>query len=168
MSVSEFRSVSTPDPPGDEVAEAATSARCDECRAPLDEQQRYCVVCGAHRREVADPAAQYLSQASARARTAARVAQARAAGRTAKRRTLSLGTAALIGLVPVAGVVGYAIGDSGSGGSSPAHASGTGGAGGTNGGSAQSGGGAGKQPAPSTGNSYVQSQKSSPNTVSAP
>lgn len=168
MSVSEFRGLTSTDPPGDEAAGAEASARCDQCRAALDERQRYCVICGTHRRDVADPAAQYLSQASARARAAARVAQARAAGRTAKRRTLSLGTAALLALVPAAGVVGYAIGDSGSGSSAPAHASGTAGAGGTNGGSTSRGGGAGKQPAPSTGNSYVQSQKSSSNSVTIP
>jgi hypothetical protein len=167
MSVSEFRGRTTTDPPADDAAGAQLSARCDQCRAPLDEQQRYCVVCGTHRRDVVDPAAHYLSQASARARAAARVAQARAAGRTAKRRTISFGTAALIALVPAAGVVGYAIGDSGSGSSSPAHASGTAGAGGTNGGSTHRGAAA-KQPAPSTGNSYVQSQKSSPNSVSIP
>ena len=40
--------------------------QCDECGSPVDAAQRYCVVCGAHRRHVDDPAARYLGQASAR------------------------------------------------------------------------------------------------------
>jgi hypothetical protein len=42
---------------------------CDACQAPLDERQRYCVVCGAHRANADDPVARYLA-AARRARTA--------------------------------------------------------------------------------------------------
>jgi len=42
---------------------------CDACQAPLDERQRYCVVCGAHRANADDPVARYLA-AARRARSA--------------------------------------------------------------------------------------------------
>ena len=38
--------------------------RCDQCGVPLDEQQRYCVNCGARRRAADDPVAAYLSGAT--------------------------------------------------------------------------------------------------------
>src|ERR1700722_12625507 len=51
-------------------ASAAAEAyqQCDECSAPVDKDQRYCVACGAHRQNVHDPAARYLSQATTRSR----------------------------------------------------------------------------------------------------
>jgi hypothetical protein len=49
---------------------------CEECGAPLDRLQRYCVSCGTRRLAVPDPATAYLAQASARVR----VRQHRAAG----------------------------------------------------------------------------------------
>jgi hypothetical protein len=49
-------------------ATAPSVLACDECGAPVDAEQRYCVVCGAHRRNVNDPATRYLSEASAKSR----------------------------------------------------------------------------------------------------
>jgi len=88
------------------AASAPEFACCDDCGAPVDHAQRYCVNCGAHRRHVPDPAARYLSQASTRPgpRTA-RSAYAR-------RRGASLASAAVLALIPVAAAVGVEIGRS--------------------------------------------------------
>jgi len=171
VSVSEITSRTITDSTGTALEEADTFLRCDQCHAPVDSHQRYCVICGAHRRDVPDPAARYLNQASARARAAVRVAQARANGRSAKRRVVGFGTAALIALIPAAGIAGYAIGDSGSGSPAPAAATHAHSSGGRNGAgsTAKRGAGAGGTGAShSTGSSYVQSQKNSPNSVSVP
>jgi SPOR domain len=41
---------------------------CEECGAPLDEKQRYCVSCGARRRDKGGPAVQYFANAGRRTR----------------------------------------------------------------------------------------------------
>src|SRR4051794_32090427 len=43
-------------------------ASCEECGAPLDEKQRYCVSCGARRRDKGGPAVQYFANAGRRSR----------------------------------------------------------------------------------------------------
>src|SRR3954453_12070953 len=43
-------------------------ATCEECGAPLDEKQRYCVSCGARRRDKGGPAVQYFAGAGKRRR----------------------------------------------------------------------------------------------------
>jgi hypothetical protein len=43
-------------------------ATCEECGAPLDEKQRYCVSCGARRRDKGGPAVQYFANAGRRGR----------------------------------------------------------------------------------------------------
>jgi hypothetical protein len=43
-------------------------ATCEECGAPLDEKQRYCVSCGARRRDKGGPAVQYFASAGKRRR----------------------------------------------------------------------------------------------------
>jgi hypothetical protein len=93
------------------AAENGTIQQCDECGAPVDKEQRYCVACGAHRRHVNDPAARYLSQATARSRSK------KAAGATPKQpsagaRFRGLGLALAIALVPVAAAVGVIAGRS--------------------------------------------------------
>jgi hypothetical protein len=93
------------------AAPALTYQQCDECAAPVDTDQRYCVSCGAHRRNVNDPAARYLSHASARSRTSR-------AGATAKRTRHAgggmrgLGVALLLALIPAAAAVGVSVGRS--------------------------------------------------------
>jgi hypothetical protein len=90
---------------------------CGECAAPVASDQRYCIVCGAHQAGVPDPAARYLSEASAaRTRVAAAIA-ARAAAR-GKRRIPRLSGGVTAALVALALAAGFAIGDS-SGGSTP-------------------------------------------------
>ena len=47
---------------------ASGYATCEECGAPLDEKQRYCVSCGARRRDKGGPAVQYFATAGRRSR----------------------------------------------------------------------------------------------------
>src|SRR3954454_3950876 len=47
---------------------ASSYASCEECGAPLDEKQRYCVSCGARRRDKGGPAVQYFANAGRRSR----------------------------------------------------------------------------------------------------
>jgi hypothetical protein len=84
---------------------------CDECGSPVDADQRYCVVCGAHRRHVHDPAARYLGLATARARTT-RTSTSTTATRRAPARGRSLGAALVLAIIPVAAAVGVAVGRS--------------------------------------------------------
>jgi hypothetical protein len=86
-------------------ATPATPTQCDECNAPVDEEQRYCVVCGAHRRHVEDHAARYLSELTARSRTKRASTVARPV-RQAGARGRGLGLAVALALVPVAAAVG--------------------------------------------------------------
>ena len=103
MSTPELRPVPPPEQPQYD--------QCDQCGAPLDTGQRYCVVCATRRRDVADPAARFMSAATAHARTEARLRQATAGTRRA-RRSPGLGTAAVIALLPLAVGLGVLIGRS--------------------------------------------------------
>jgi GNAT superfamily N-acetyltransferase len=94
---------------------APTFEQCDECGSPVDAAQRYCVVCGAHRRHVDDPAARYLGQASARTR-GARMSGGAAAARRPAARGRGLGAALMLALIPVAAALGVAVGRSSDGG----------------------------------------------------
>jgi hypothetical protein len=91
--------------------ESQTIHQCDECGAPVDNHQRYCVSCGAHRRHVNDPAARYLSQATARSRSVKAAATAREAPRTGAR-SRSLALALAIAIIPVAAAAGVIAGRS--------------------------------------------------------
>jgi hypothetical protein len=80
---------------------------CEQCGSPVDTTQRYCVVCGTRRKHAYDPAAQFLSTATSRARAAgsrSRPANAR------RRRSFSLGTAAVLAAIPVGVAVGVLVG----------------------------------------------------------
>jgi hypothetical protein len=90
---------------------------CDDCGAPLDERQRYCVACGARRRHADDPAARFLAAATRRRRASGAspgVSTATAAGRG--RRSAPLAIAAVISAVPLALGAGVVIGRSSAGG----------------------------------------------------
>jgi hypothetical protein len=93
-------------PPATEAYE-----QCDECGAPVDKEQRYCVSCGAHRRHVDDPAARYLSQATARSRSSRAAAVAQRTPRSGGR-ARGLGTALILALIPVVAAVGVIAGRS--------------------------------------------------------
>jgi hypothetical protein len=96
-------------------AESETIPQCDECGAPVDKDQRYCVSCGAHRRHVNDPAARYLSQATARSHSSKAAATARKAPR-AGARSRGLALALAIAIIPVAAAAGVTAGRSSSNG----------------------------------------------------
>jgi hypothetical protein len=85
--------------------------QCDECAAPVDTDQRYCVSCGAHRRNVNDPAARYLSHATARSRTS-RAAAPGKRSRHAGGGVRGLGVALVLALIPAVAAVGVLVGRS--------------------------------------------------------
>ena len=95
-------------PAGGEPAPTPGSAShllCEECRAPVDPDQRYCVRCGARQTHAANPAIGYFASAAAARRTA----------RTGPR---SSGRAPLYGLffmlLPLAVAIGVVVGRSNS------------------------------------------------------
>ncbi len=96
-------------PPAPATAEREPASQhelCDECGAPVDRAQRYCVVCGARRRHVRDPAARFLSGAASKARRAPH------AQRAAKKSSSSLGLALVLAAIPLAVGVGVLLGRS--------------------------------------------------------
>jgi hypothetical protein len=78
--------------------------QCDQCGAPLDQAQRYCVVCGTHRRHVRDPAARYLASATSRSRTSVRAPGGQ------RKRGPTLATALIVGVIPLAIGLGVLVG----------------------------------------------------------
>jgi hypothetical protein len=110
--------VVTPSPevvtPSSEATETSPFQPCDNCGSPLDDRQRYCVVCGDRRKHADDPAARFLSSATRRRRTSA--AASPASGAKPRRTTASLATAAMIAVIPVTLGAGVLIGRSSAGG----------------------------------------------------
>jgi hypothetical protein len=83
---------------------------CEECGAPMDPQQRYCVNCAARRGNGANPASRYFAMMSKRARRPL-------AGRGAKQSPGSRAAAvAFFSLLPLAVGLGLVVGRSGAGG----------------------------------------------------
>jgi hypothetical protein len=97
--------------PPSSPAPATEHAHCDECGAPVDRNQRYCVNCGAHRRHVPDPASRYFSQATAGTRAAGGAAGS-GARPVGPRRVPSLALALVLAIIPVAVAVGVEVGRS--------------------------------------------------------
>jgi hypothetical protein len=83
---------------------------CEECGAPMDPQQRYCVNCAARRGNGANPASRYFATMSKRAR---RPLARPAAKQSPTSRAAAVGFFALL---PLAVGLGLVIGRSGSGG----------------------------------------------------
>ena len=83
---------------------------CEECGAPMDPQQRYCVNCAARRGNGANPASRYFAMMSKRAR---RPLAARAAKQSPTSRAAAV---AFFSLLPLAVGLGLVVGRSGSGG----------------------------------------------------
>lgn len=99
----------TDSPSSPPSAAGGEPARCDECGAAVEREQRYCVNCGAHRRTANDPAARYFSQAGARNRSGA----AARTGRVREpHRANGLVLALALAVIPVAVGVGVAVGRS--------------------------------------------------------
>ena len=80
---------------------------CDHCNAPLDQRQRYCVVCGTQHPRGDDPVARYLTAKARPARTRSPVVAESAA------RSSRLTLAAVIALLPIAAAIGVQVGRSG-------------------------------------------------------
>lgn len=91
-------------------AEPVAYETCEQCDAPVEAAQRYCVVCGTHRRHVPDPAARFHAGATSRHRSATRSARGPAGPR---RRSFGLATALAIAVIPLAVAAGVLIGRSG-------------------------------------------------------
>jgi hypothetical protein len=83
---------------------------CEECGAPLDPQQRYCVNCAARRGNGANPASRYFATMSQRARRPAARAPAKGASNS---RAAAVGFFALL---PIAVAIGVVVGRGGPGG----------------------------------------------------
>jgi hypothetical protein len=83
---------------------------CEECAAPLDPQQRYCVNCAARRGNGANPASRYFATMSQRARRPAARPPAKGASNS---RAAAVGFFALL---PIAVAIGVVVGRGGSGG----------------------------------------------------
>lgn len=81
---------------------------CDECGSPTDQQQRFCVSCGANLRRPGDPVNRYFASTAAVRRVAR--ATVRPAGPPPRRRTESRWIAAAFALLPIAAGLGIAIG----------------------------------------------------------
>ena len=81
---------------------------CEECGAPLDPQQRYCVNCAARRGNGANPASRYFAAMSKKARRPLTRPPAKAGGGS---RAAAVGFFALL---PIAVALGVVVGRSGS------------------------------------------------------
>jgi hypothetical protein len=94
------------------AAPAAEYETCEQCESPVDSNQRYCVVCGNHRRHVYDPAARFLADATSRSRSASRTTRGPGAG-PSKRRSPGIGLALALALIPLAVAAGALVADNG-------------------------------------------------------
>lgn len=83
---------------------------CEECGAPLDPQQRYCVECAARRGNGSNPASRYFAAMSKKSRRPLTKAQAKPRGGGS--RAAAVGFFALL---PIAVALGVVVGRSGSG-----------------------------------------------------
>lgn len=81
---------------------------CEECGAPLDPQQRYCVHCAARRGNGANPASRYFAAMSKRARRPV----ARPPAKTSGSRAAAV---SFFALLPIAVAIGVVVGKAGSG-----------------------------------------------------
>lgn len=106
MDTTETKAPTAPPP----VAELPRYEQCGQCGAPVEKTQRYCVVCGFHRRHVDDPVSRYLMKATSQTRHAAGASPAR------RRRSTSLGAAVLLAVIPLAVGLGVLVGRSSSNG----------------------------------------------------
>jgi hypothetical protein len=83
---------------------------CEECGAPMDPQQRYCVECAARRGNGSNPASRYFAAMSKKSRRPLTKAQAKPPGGGS--RAAAVGFFALL---PIAVALGVVVGRSGSG-----------------------------------------------------
>jgi len=95
----------------EEARRPQTFEPCEECGAPMDPQQRYCVNCAARRGNGANPSSRYFAAMSKRTR--------RPLGPPPAKQGVTSRAAAVgfFALLPIAVAIGVAIGNNGSGGS---------------------------------------------------
>jgi hypothetical protein len=91
------------------VSSSTQYESCEECAAPLDPQQRYCVECAARRGNGANPSSRYFAAMSKRARRPVARPAAKAGGSGS--RAAAVGFFALL---PIAVAIGVVVGRSGS------------------------------------------------------
>lgn len=92
------------------LAKAQGIEPCEECGAPMDPQQRYCVECAARRGNGSNPSSRYFAAMSKKARRPLTKGQAKAPGGGS--RAAAVGFFALL---PIAVALGVVVGRSGSG-----------------------------------------------------
>src|SRR6202012_727017 len=83
---------------------------CEECGAPLDPQQRYCVECAARRSNGSNPSSRYFAAVSKKSRRPLTKSQTKKPGGGS--RAAAVGCFALL---PIAVALGVVVGRSGSG-----------------------------------------------------
>jgi len=83
-------------------------AHCEECGAPLDEKQRYCVSCGARRRDASVPSSRYFASAARRGR--------RGSGKSASPSGARAAAVLFFVLLPIAVAIGVLVGKGNDGG----------------------------------------------------
>ncbi len=93
----------------EDIRRPHTYEPCEECGAPMDPQQRYCVNCAARRGNGANPSSRYFAMMSRRSR---RPLAAPAAKQNPTIRAAAVGFFALL---PIAVAIGVVVGRSGSG-----------------------------------------------------
>jgi hypothetical protein len=84
---------------------------CEQCGAPLDEHQRYCVHCGSRRADAHDPAARYFATAVRRARSERAGTQSESSRASAP----LVAGALVLAILPVAVGIGVLVGRNGGG-----------------------------------------------------
>lgn len=99
-------SVQAPQAP---ATQAGRYEPCEECGAPMDPQQRYCVNCAARRSNGANPASRYFAAMSKKARRPP-VRVGTKAGRSSRAAAVSF-----FALLPIAVAIGVVVGRAGSG-----------------------------------------------------
>ena len=85
---------------------------CQECGAPLDRQQRYCVNCAARRSDASNPASRYFAAASRQRRLARAPADPERSSRSGTGRAAAV---FFFALLPIAVAIGVVVGRTGSG-----------------------------------------------------
>jgi hypothetical protein len=88
------------------VTQAPLRRSCEECQAALDDEQRYCVRCGARQPDVYDPAARYFGSSKRQRRAPAKAATRPSGSGAGATRWAAL----FLALLPVAVALGVLVG----------------------------------------------------------
>src|SRR6476620_8205191 len=108
----EYLMATTQTPPTDTPKPTGEYAHCEECGAPLDDKQRYCVSCGARRRDASGPTSRYFATAARRSR--------RGSGRAAAPSGARAAAVLFFVVLPIAVAIGVLVGKGNGGGNNDA------------------------------------------------